>query len=297
MLPHRGIKNLYKLSFNKPSMMELFHKTSQQCSRITTENYSTSFAAAIKLLHKDIRADIHNIYGFVRFVDEIVDSFHAYNKEQLLQSFRIETFKAIEEKISLNPILHSFQITVNKYHIDLSLIDAFFQSMRCDLHKNYFTESSYKKYIYGSAETVGLMCLRVFCSEDEILYERLRDHARSLGAAFQKVNFLRDIKADHEQLNRMYFPGCSVNNFTPEQKKQIEKDIQKDFDHAYEGMLRLPERARLGVYVAFKYYYSLFKKIKRLQPKSVLQNRIRIPDYTKIFILAKAGLRYQFNIL
>ncbi|HEX5149813.1 MAG TPA: phytoene/squalene synthase family protein [Parafilimonas sp.] len=278
-------------------MIELFHKTSQQCSRITTENYSTSFAAAIKLLHKDIRADIHNIYGFVRFTDEIVDSFHGYHKEQLLQSFRTETFKAIKERISLNPILHSFQITVNKYGIELSLIETFFQSMQSDLHKNYFTKDLYQKYIYGSAETVGLMCLRIFCSGDEIIYERLKDHARSLGAAFQKVNFLRDMKADHEQLDRMYFPGCSFYNFTREQKKQIEADIQKDFDHAYEGMLQLPARARLGVYVAFKYYFSLFKKIKRLKPKSVLQSRIRIPDYTKLFILAKAGLRYQFNIL
>ena len=278
-------------------MIELFHKTSQQCSRIITENYSTSFAAAIKLLHKDIRADIHNIYGFVRFADEIVDSFHGNDKKQLLRSFHVDTFKAIDEKISLNPILHSFQITVNRYGIELSLIDAFFQSMQSDLHKNYFTEDLYKKYIYGSAETVGLMCLRVFCSEDEILYERLRDHARSLGAAFQKVNFLRDLKADHEQLDRMYFPGCSFNNFAPEQKRRIETDIQKDFDHAYAGLLKLPARARLGVYVAFRYYYSLFKKIKRLHPKSVLQNRIRIPDHTKIFILAKAGLCYQFNIL
>ena len=278
-------------------MIERFHKTSQQCSRITTENYSTSFAAAIRLLHKDIRTDIYNIYGFVRFADEIVDSFHGYNKEQLLRSFRAETFSAIEEKISLNPILHSFQITANKYNIELSLIDAFFQSMQYDLHKNYFTESSYEKYIYGSAETVGLMCLRIFCTGDEVLYDRLKDYARSLGAAFQKVNFLRDMKADREQLDRMYFPGCNFNNFTPEQKKRIETDIQRDFDRAYEGMLQLPARARLGVYVAFKYYYSLFKKIKRLQPKSVLRNRIRIPDHAKIFILAKAGLRYQFNIL
>ena len=278
-------------------MIERFHKTSQQCSRITTENYSTSFASAIKLLHKDIRADIHNIYGFVRFADEIVDSFHGYDKEQLLRSFRVETLRAIEEKISLNPILHSFQITVIKYEIDLSLIDVFFRSMQLDLNKNYFSESLYREYIYGSAEAVGLMCLYVFCRGDKNMYDHLKDYARSLGAAFQKVNFLRDMKADHEQLDRIYFPGCNFNNFTREQKNQIEADIQRDFDYAYKGILQLPASARFGVYVAYQYYFSLFKKIKRLQPKSVLEKRIRVPDYTKIIILAKAGLRHQLNIL
>lgn len=278
-------------------MIERFHKTSQQCSRITTENYSTSFASAIKLLHKDIRADIHNIYGFVRFADEIVDSFHGYDKEQLLRSFQVETFRAIEEKISLNPILHSFQITVLKYEIDLSLIDVFFRSMQLDLNKNYFSESLYKEYIYGSAEAVGLMCLCVFCKGDKNMYAHLKDYAGSLGAAFQKVNFLRDMKADHEQLDRIYFPGCNFHNFTCEQKNQIEADIQRDFEYAYKGILQLPARARFGVYVAYKYYFSLFKKIRRMQPKSVLEKRIRVPDYTKIIILAKAGLRHQLNIL
>ncbi|MEO8712704.1 MAG: phytoene/squalene synthase family protein [Parafilimonas sp.] len=278
-------------------MIDRFHKTSQQCSKITTEIYSTSFASAIKLLHKDIRADIHNIYGLVRFADEIVDTFHDYNKEQLLISFQTETYKAIEEKISLNPILHSFQITVNKYKIDPLLIDAFFRSMQYDLHKNYYDEDLYKEYIYGSAEVVGLMCLYIFCKGDKEMYNTLKDHARSLGAAFQKVNFLRDIKADNEQLDRMYFPNCNFRNFTPEEKQSIETDIQKDFDDAYQGVLQLPARARFGVYVAYKYYYSLFKKIKRLQPKSVLEKRIRIPDYSKMFIIAKAGLRNQLNIL
>ena len=278
-------------------MIDRFHKTSQQCSKITTENYSTSFASAIKLLHKDIRADIHNIYGFVRFADEIVDTFHNYNKEKLFISFQAETYKAIEEKISLNPILHSFQITVNKYKIEPSLIDSFFRSMKSDLHKNYYDESLYKEYIYGSAETVGLMCLYIFCDGNKEMYNALSDYARSLGAAFQKVNFLRDIKADHENLDRMYFPNCNFRNFTPEEKNRIETDIQKDFDDAYQGVLQLPARARFGVYVAYKYYYSLFKKIKKLQPKSVLEKRIRIPDYGKMFIIAKAGLRKQFNIL
>ena len=237
-------------------MIERFHKTSRQCSKITTENYSTSFGASIKFLDKNIRADIHNIYGFVRFCDEIVDTLHAYNKEKLFESFRSETYKAIGEKISLNPILNSFQLTVNKYQIELSLIDAFFRSMQYDLHKNYYDETLYKEYIYGSAEAVGLMCLYIFCQGDTIMYNRLKGYAKSLGAAFQKVNFLRDIKADHEQLNRVYFPGCNFRNFTPEIKKQIEADIQKDFDHAYEGILQLPARARFGVYVAYKYYLN-----------------------------------------
>jgi phytoene synthase len=278
-------------------MIERFHKTTQQCSKITTEIYSTSFASAIKLLHKNIRADIHNIYGFVRFADEIVDSFHDFDKEQLLQSYQSETYKAIEEKISLNPILHSFQITINKYKIPLSLIDSFFQSMLFDLTKKCYDENLYKEYIYGSAEVVGLMCLYIFCDGDAAMYNNLKMYARSLGAAFQKVNFLRDIKADNEKLDRMYFPNCNFKKFSVHEKKQIEDDIQKDFDDAHKGILLLPSRARLGVYVAYKYYLSLFKKIKRLRPVSVLEKRIRVPDYTKAFILAKAGLRNQLNIL
>ena len=278
-------------------MIELFHKTSRECSKITTENYSTSFASAIKLLHKDIRADIHNIYGFVRFADEIVDTFHDYDKENLLQRFTIETYKAIDEGISLNPILHSFQNTVNKYNIEKKFIDAFFKSMQYDLHKNYYNEVLYKEYVYGSAEVVGLMCLHVFCQGNKSMYESLKHYACSLGAAFQKVNFLRDVRADYDQLDRHYFPGSSFKNFTWKNKKQIEADIQKDFDDAYKGILQLPSGSRLGVYVAYKYYLSLFKKIKKMQPKTVLEKRVRIPDYIKALIVAKAGLRNQFNIL
>ncbi len=278
-------------------MIERFHKTSRQCSKIITENYSTSFALAIKFLHKNIRADIHSIYGFVRFTDEIVDTLHAYNKEELLQSFRTDTYKAIEKKISLNPVLHSFQATINKYKIELSLIDAFFNSMQYDLDKTCYDEALYREYIYGSAESVGLMCLYIFCQGDKLMYDRLKEQAKSLGAAFQKVNFLRDIKADHEELNRLYFPDCSFINFTKQSKDQIEADIQKDFEYAYLGILQLPASARLGVYIAYQYYFSLFKKIKRLKPKAVLERRIRIHDLIKILILAKAGLRHQFNIL
>lgn len=277
--------------------MYLFYKTSEECSSITTKNYSTSFASAIKLLHKDIRADIHNIYGFVRFTDEIVDTLHDFNKEELLQSFQAETYKAIKAGISLNPILNSFQLTVNKYQIDIALIDDFFHSMQSDLKTSFYNETSYKQYIYGSAETVGLMCLYIFCDGDKKIFDDLKMYARSLGAAFQKVNFLRDIKSDNEQLQRMYFPNCNFKKFSCMDKQQIEEDIQKDFDNAYKGILKLPVKAKFGVYVAYKYYYSLFKKIKKLQPAKILENRVRIPDYGKVFIVAKAGLRHQLNLL
>lgn len=278
-------------------MMQLFHKTSEDCSRITTENYSTSFASAIKLLHKDLRADIHNIYGFVRLADEIVDTFHTYDKESLLESYCKETYKAIETGISLNPILHSFQLTVNKYKLEFSLIDAFFRSMQSDLKKSRYDEKLYNEYIYGSAEVVGLMCLGIFCQGDKKMYNQLKAYAKSLGAAFQKVNFLRDLKNDNEQLDRMYFPNCNFINFSYADKIQIEKDIQNDFDNAYKGILMLPEKARFGVYVAYKYYLSLFKKIKKLKPSKILENRVRIPDYNKALIVAKAGLRNQLNLL
>jgi phytoene/squalene synthetase len=278
-------------------MMQLFHEVSQQSSRITTERYSTSFSSAIKLLHQDLRTPIFNIYGFVRFADEIVDTFHDYNKPDLLARFKVETYKAIAEGISLNPILHSFQLTVNQYHISHDLIEAFFHSMELDLGKRAYDEAGYNEYIYGSAEVVGLMCLYVFCEGDTNLYEQLKPSAKSLGAAFQKVNFLRDVKNDVENLDRMYFPNCDFGNLTERQKQEIEADIQKDFDHAYEGILQLPMKARFGVYVAYKYYLSLFKKIKKVQPQRILEERIRIPNYGKAFILAKAGLRSQFNIL
>jgi phytoene/squalene synthetase len=277
--------------------MYLFNKTSEDCSRITAENYSTSFASAIKLLHKDLRNDIYNIYGFVRFTDEIVDTFHDYDKEALLQAFCDETYKAIETGISLNPILHSFQLTVNKHQLDLNLIDVFFQSMLSDLKTIHYNEDLYKEYIYGSAEVVGLMCLYIFCEGNKKMYEQLKMYAGSLGAAFQKVNFLRDIRSDNEQLHRMYFPNCNFKKFSFADKAKIEDDIQKDFDNAYAGILLLPEKARFGVYVAYKYYLSLFKKIKKLKPAKCLEHRTRIPDYGKVFIVAKAGLRNHLNIL
>ena len=278
-------------------MIKLFHQVSQECSRITTELYSTSFSSSIRLLHKDLRTPVFNIYGFVRFADEIVDSFHDFDKETLLSEFKAATYQAIEQKISLNPILHSFQLTVNEFKIDHQLIDAFLHSMEMDLGKKQYDKLGYEEYIYGSAEVVGLMCLYVFCNGNRSSYEQLKPYACSLGSAFQKVNFLRDLKADFEGLDRMYFPGCDFSNFTQADKLKIEEDIQKDFDHAHEGILQLPLKARFGVYVAYKYYLSLFKKIKKLQPQKILDTRVRIPDHGKMFILAIAGIRSQLNLL
>lgn len=278
-------------------MMQLFHDVSELCSRMTTERYSTSFSSSIRLLHQDLRQPIHNIYGFVRFADEIVDTFHGHDKEELLRRFKQETYDAIERGISLNPILHSFQLTVNAYKIDHALIEAFFKSMEMDLDKKQYNQQSYNEYIYGSAEVVGLMCLYVFLEGDTKAYEQLKPHAQSLGAAFQKVNFLRDVKADYNSLNRTYFPGLDFSNFTTRQKAEIEADIQKDFDHAYEGILQLPMKARFGVYVAFKYYLSLFKKIKKMQPAKIMNERVRIPNYGKAMILLRAGVRNSLNLM
>jgi 15-cis-phytoene synthase len=278
-------------------MIQLFNELSEQCSKRTTEKYSTSFNSAIKLLHRDLRVPIYNIYGFVRFADEIVDTFHDYNKNELLHEFKKETYAAIERRISLNPILNSLQLTVNKYNISLDLIEAFFKSMEMDLSKTSYNSNRYKEYIYGSAEVVGLMCLYIFCEGNENEYESLQPFARSLGSAFQKVNFLRDVKADYQELNRIYFPNVDLSNFTPAIKKQIEDDIASDFSQAYLGIKKLPVKAKFGVYVAYKYYTSLFKKIKKTTPVNILDQRIRIPNYGKAFILAKAGLRSQLNLL
>jgi 15-cis-phytoene synthase len=278
-------------------MMNIFHDVSQLCSRNTTERYSTSFSSAIRLLHQDLRQPIYNIYGMVRFADEIVDTFHQYDKAILIKDFRKQTFEAIERGISTNPILHSFQLTVNQFGIDLKLIEAFFDSMEMDLERTQYSHQSYNDYIYGSAEVVGLMCLYVFLEGDKVLFEKLKPSARSLGAAFQKVNFLRDVKADYNQLDRTYFPGLDFSNFTERQKREIEEDIQNDFNSAYQGIMQLPAKARFGVYVAYKYYLSLFSKIKRLQPATIMHQRVRIPDHHKIMILLRAGVRNQLNMM
>ncbi len=278
-------------------MMQLFRDVSYECSKYTTHKYSTSFGSAIRLLHKDLQTPVYNIYGFVRFADEIVDTFHEYNKEQLLNEFKNETYKAIERKISLNPILNSFQLTVNQYEIDLKLIDAFFKSMESDLQKNTYDADCYKDYVYGSAEVVGLMCLNIFCEKDHLKYEKLMPYAQSLGAAFQKVNFLRDVKSDYQQLERTYFPEVDFRNFTANCKKNIEVEIMADFAQAYEGIIQLPLKARFGVYVAYKYYLTLFKKIKRTEADKILERRIRIPGYSKALIVMRAGVKSQLKLI
>jgi 15-cis-phytoene synthase len=278
-------------------MMHLFHKVSELCSRTTTQEYSTSFASAIKLLHADLRQPVFNIYGFVRFADEIVDTFHDFDKNDLLLQFKEETHAAIGRKLSLNPILHSFQKTVNQFNIEPHLIEAFFKSMEMDLSEKKYDPIGYKEYIYGSAEVVGLMCLYVFCEGNKERYEKLKNPARSLGSAFQKVNFLRDVKADYSGMDRVYFPGCDFANFTNDDKQKIEEDIQLDFEAAYQGILQLPMKAKFGVYVAYKYYYSLFNKIKRIQPARILQERIRIPNYRKAMIIVRAGVKNQLNLI
>ena len=278
------------------STLKLYDEVAAYSSKYTTLLYSSSFSSAIKLLHKDLRQPIFDIYGFVRFADEIVDTFHDYDKVALFKQFKIDTYQALDQKISMNPILHRFQLTYHKFKIDPALLEAFLVSMEMDLSKHEYDQKTYNAYIYGSAEVVGLMCLYIFCEGNQEQFEELKPAARSLGAAFQKVNFLRDIKADFEGLDRMYFPNCDFTQFTQEDKLQIEEDIQNDFSKALNGIRHLPLKARFGVYVAFKYYYSLFKKIKKVQPQSILKTRIRIPDYGKLFILAKASIRSQLNL-
>ena len=278
-------------------MIEYFHQSSEQCSQLVTKRYSTSFSSAIRLLHLDLRTPVYNIYGFVRLADEIVDTFHDHDKESLLAAFKADTYRAIEVGICLNPILHSFQRTVNQYGIDRKLIDAFFRSMEMDLSKQHYDTAGYQEYIYGSAEVVGLMCLQVFCEGDKTLYAKLEAPARSLGAAFQKVNFLRDIRADYMGLSRVYFPGCDFTNFTEREKLEIEQDIQRDFQEAFVGIQLLPLKSRFGVYVAYKYYLSLFKKIRSLAPASVLQARVRIPNFQKFLIVLRAGVKSQLRLI
>jgi 15-cis-phytoene synthase len=277
--------------------VDLFHKTSFDCSRAVTLAYSTSFSSAIKLLHKDLRSPIFNIYGFVRLADEIVDTFHEHDKARLLEDFKIETFAAIERGISLNPILNSFQKAVRQFNIGHDLIHAFFKSMESDLTQNKYDRQGYEEYIYGSAEVVGLMCLHVFCEGDLGQFEKLKESARALGAAFQKVNFLRDVKADYLGLSRIYFPNCDFHNFTESDKQQIEEDIEEDFRKAYKGILQLPMKSKFGVYVAYKYYYSLFRKIKTTQPQNILQTRIRIPNYYKAYIVVRASVKNGLRLL
>jgi phytoene/squalene synthetase len=266
--------------------MHLYNQASFECSKLITLKYSTSFSRGIKAFDKRFRAPIYSIYGFVRYADEIVDTFHEHDKQKLISNFKRDAFEAIEQKISLNPILQSFQQVVNQYHIELSLIRAFFASMEMDLEKKTYNQEEYQTYVYGSSEVIGSMCLCVFCEGDTELYNRLQPMARSLGAAFQKINFLRDIKADSEERGRVYFPGVDLNCFTEENKHQIIADIKKDLFNGLAGIKQLPSGCRKGVYLAFLYYGELLKKITVTPASALLQKRIRVsnPHKTAIYL-------------
>lgn len=278
-------------------MLSLYNQVCRECSRVVTHRYSTSFSLGIRVFHQRFRSPICAVYGFVRFADEIVDTFHDYPKAILLQRFREDTYKALEEKISLNPVLHSFQETVHQYGIERELIDAFLDSMEMDLYTDRYEDSLYKQYIYGSAEVVGLMCLRVFCEGDEATYQRLRSAACSLGAAFQKINFLRDMKSDYNERGRVYFPGVDFINFTQEDKVGIEADIKKDFDDAFIGIRQLPKGCRLGVYLAYVYYTNLFDKIRSAPVRKITEERIRVPDRKKVYLLFSSAVKNQLGLL
>lgn len=279
-------------------MKELFDMISRESSKMTTTTYSTSFSLGIKFFSKKFHDPIYAIYGFVRFADEIVDSFHGFDKPKLLKRFAEDTYQAIDEGISLNPILNNFQATVNKYKIDRELIELFLRSMEMDLTKKvYETTDEYKEYILGSADVVGLMCLRVFCEGNEEKFQELKPRAMRLGSAFQKINFLRDLKADHYGLGRTYFPGVNMQEFDDTEKKKIEDDIQKDFDEALIGIKRLPKGAKFGVYVAYVYFYALLKKIRRLPANKIKNERIRISDSGKYWLLITSLAKYKLGLL
>ncbi|RYJ40517.1 phytoene/squalene synthase family protein [Flavobacterium beibuense] len=279
-------------------MKSIFDKISYECSKNVTRAYSTSFSSAVKMLSPRIRQDIYNIYGFVRFADEIVDTFHEYDKEQLFCLFEEDLTNALRDKISLNPVLNSFQHTAIKYNIPQQLIDAFMNSMRQDLvKKDYTTLSEYNEYIYGSADVVGLMCLKVFVNNDDKRYEELKGPAMRLGSAFQKVNFLRDLKADTEELERNYFPSLNLNEMTDEVKRQIIEEIEADLAEGYKGILKLPVEAKFGVYTAYAYYRKLLKKLKNTPPLEIKNRRIRVPNYQKLGLLAQCYLNYRLNFI
>jgi phytoene/squalene synthetase len=275
----------------------LFDIVSIKASRMTTHLYSTSFSIGIRCLEKEMRDPIYAIYGFVRFADEIVDTFHAFNKRDLLARFKEDTYSAISEGISLNPILNSFQRAVNEFKIELPLIGQFLKSMEMDLTEKEYDQSNFEEYILGSAEVVGLMCLRVFCKGDEGQYQQLKPAAMKLGSAFQKINFLRDLNADYACMGRSYFPGLDLANFSDQTKTAIEANIKADFDAGYEGIKKLPRCARFGVYVAYVYYLALFKKIRNTPSQHVLKSRIRIRNRHKISILCYSFVRHQLNMI
>lgn len=279
-------------------MKSLFDTVSYNCSKNVTKTYSTSFSLATNMLYKSIRNDIYNIYGFVRLADEIVDSFHDYNKEVLFNRFSEDLELALKDKISLNPILNSFQYTFHKYNIDKKLVDAFMHSMRLDLHKTaYLTNEEYKNYIYGSADVVGLMCLRVFVKGDNDKYNDLKDTAMALGSAFQKVNFLRDLKADFDGLNRSYFPNVDINNLDETSKQHIINDIVSDFEKGLSGIKKLPIEAKFGVFMAYRYYKQLLKKLKKTPALQIRNARIRVSNPKKVELLMRSYVKYQLNLM
>jgi phytoene/squalene synthetase len=278
-------------------MKSLFDKSSLDCSKKITKNYSTSFSLAIKLLSSKIQSDIYAIYGFVRCADEIVDTFSDFDQELLLTEFELEFHKAFDRKISLNPVLNAFQEVVHRYEM-LDLVTPFLKSMRMDLNKKeYLTLEEYEEYIFGSADVVGLMCLMVFVNGDRNRYEELKASAMKLGSAFQKVNFLRDIKHDYETLGRVYFPNVNLISLTEEDKQKIIQEIENDFELAFEGIKKLPKEAKFGVYTAYKYYISLLSKIEKKQPQAILNERIRVNDLSKLFIIGKSYVKYQLNFM
>jgi 15-cis-phytoene synthase len=276
-------------------MKKLFDELSMRCSKLTTNSYSTSFSLGILCLHRNLRNPIYSIYGFVRLADEIVDSFHGYNKEELLKKFKVDTYESIESGISIHPMLNSFQETVRQFGIEHSTIESFFTSMEMDLKKKQFSVAEYDRYIAGSAEAVGLMCLKVFSDGNEALYVKLKEAAMKLGSAFQKINFLRDLKADVTDLGRSYFPGLEISNFDERRKKEIESSILADFAEGVKGIRGLPRSCRLGVYVAYVYYLALFRKISNAPPGLILKNRVRIRNRQKATLLAYSFFKHQLN--
>ena len=279
-------------------MKSIFDKVSEDSSKIVIKRYSTSFYFSSSLLSKSIRQDIFNIYGFVRLADEIVDTFHEFPKKQLLNDFEEELWKSIDNKISLNPILNSFQNTVNKYSIPKNLIRSFLDSMKMDLEKKeYKSVEEYKRYIYGSADVVGLMCLKVFVKGSDTLYSDLSDYAISLGSAFQKVNFLRDLKDDSNILKRVYFPNVDMDDFSEESKKEIINEIELDFKNAVKGIAKLPKNSRFAVYIAYRYYNKLLKKLKRTSSENIVKKRVRIHNFQKFTVIARSYVKYQLNLI
>jgi 15-cis-phytoene synthase len=275
-------------------MNDLYSDTCFECSKLITQRYSTSFSLGIKAFDKKYRGPIYSIYGYVRYADEIVDTFHNHDKVKLFNAFKADTITAIEQGISLNPVLHSFQDTMNRYNIPMPLVEAFWMSMEMDIDTSKYEEQTYKEYIYGSAEVIGLMCLMIFCEGDINEYNRLSPFAKSLGSAFQKINFLRDIKSDYQERGRVYFPNVEFSEFCETQKKEIEIDIKKEFDHAFEGIKQLPEGARLGVYIAYRYYLDLFRKIKNLPASEISKKRIRVGDTRKALLFVQAIFKNKF---